>query len=429
MTTGAKRKPRRVVAVVLDGMRRDLVSPLDTPTLMALRQRGTWFNAHRSVFPSSTRVVSSSFATGCYPLRHGLAGNSVCLLDEGRLVLHDVGKPAFLDDKRRLTGTVLNKPTLAEFLAERGGAIIFNNVSPGAAYMHDPDGHGHVYHRERSYGPGRVPLEGDCELRVAKGIAGDCDAARRFIAEVVVDRQPAFALLWLSEPDCVQHMAPLGSPRHREILKQVDGIVADVLAAVDACREAGDDILFLVCSDHGHETVRANVDVAHELVGAGLKGARDSDDVVVAPNGTAALIYVADAARERLPAIAAFLSKASWCGACYSEDRLHEVGLPAGGGLAFAVSMSCDDGANEFGVPGSSYNAQPPTPANNWIGMGMHGGLGPHEQAPFMILEGTGFAAGAEIEASTSAVDVAPTILQFLECPVDEVDGRRLQQD
>ncbi|WP_204269753.1 hypothetical protein, partial [Klebsiella michiganensis] len=75
--------------------------------------------------------------------------------------LHDVGKPEFVDTKRRLTGTVLARPTLAERLADHGGAVIFNNVSPGAAYMHDPDGHGHVFHRAGSFGPGRRPIQGD----------------------------------------------------------------------------------------------------------------------------------------------------------------------------------------------------------------------------------------------------------------------------
>ena len=164
---------RRVVAVILDGLRRDFVTPELMPTLTALRQRGSWFDAHRSVFPSCTRVVSSSFATGCLPARHGLAGNTVCLLDQGRLTLHDVGKPEFVGNKRRLTGNVLAMPTLAERLADSGGTIVFNNVSPGAAYMHDPDGHGFVYHRAGSFGPGRVPIEGQGALDVTPDVAGD----------------------------------------------------------------------------------------------------------------------------------------------------------------------------------------------------------------------------------------------------------------
>jgi hypothetical protein len=80
-----------------------------------------------------------------------------------------------------------------------------------------------------------------------------------------------------------------------------------VAAAVDAARLAGDDILLLVGSDHGHETVSGVVDIVAELVAAGLKDDAESRDVVVAPNGTAAHIYVDRAMRLGFPESAAFL--------------------------------------------------------------------------------------------------------------------------
>src|SRR5690606_24858042 len=88
----------RVVLVVTDGLRRDFISAENTPTLATLKASGTWFASHKSVFPSCTRVVSSSVATGCLPAKHGLAGNSVCLIEDGKLTLHDVGKPQFVDE-------------------------------------------------------------------------------------------------------------------------------------------------------------------------------------------------------------------------------------------------------------------------------------------------------------------------------------------
>src|SRR5690606_35615275 len=125
-------------------------------------------------------------------------------------------------------------PTIAERVADMGGAIVFNNVSPGAAYMKDPDGHGHVYNRAGSYGPGRTRLEGDAELLVSQGTEGDTVATARFIEEVVLGRKPLFALLWMSEPDTSQHLVPLGSPQHRQVLQTVDRLVADILAAVES---------------------------------------------------------------------------------------------------------------------------------------------------------------------------------------------------
>ena len=81
---------RRAVVVVLDGMRRDLINDETTPTLARFAARAQSFAVHRSMFPSATRVVSASFATGCTPARHELQGNSLALMENGRLVYHDI---------------------------------------------------------------------------------------------------------------------------------------------------------------------------------------------------------------------------------------------------------------------------------------------------------------------------------------------------
>ena len=140
--------------------------------LARFASRAQSFAAHRSMFPSATRVVSASFATGCTPARHELQGNTLALMEEGRLVYHDAGHPEFLQHKRRVTGRSLAVPTLAERLAPHGGMIMFSNVSPGAAYAHDPDGHGHVYHRAGSFAPGRKRLEGAQALEYRPGRGG-----------------------------------------------------------------------------------------------------------------------------------------------------------------------------------------------------------------------------------------------------------------
>lgn len=419
---------RRVVALILDGLRRDFVRPELTPNLIALKERGTWCAAHRSVFPSVTRVVSSCFATGCLPARHGLAGNAVALLNGEDLELYDVGKPEFLGHKQRLTGQILAKPTLAERLADVGGVIVFNNVSPGAAYLHDPLGHGHVYHRAGSYGPGRTPIEGSDALTVGGDLGGDRTTVDRFVAEVVNARKPALALAWLGHPDTTQHEHPLGSPEHLAGLKTADAHAGLVIAAVDAARAGGEDILLIAGSDHGHQTVTGVVDIATALVGAGLKASTTSADVVVAPNGTSALVYVDARHLDRLDAIGAFLAAQPWVGKLIGRSEFDAHGIPAGGGLAFALSMAADDdGTNAFGVPGLSLAVKPMEGKSDRIGCGQHGGLGRFEQSPFLILDGVGFAAGRTIAEPTSAIDIAPTILTHLAQPFEALDGRPLQ--
>src|ERR1700759_5144586 len=213
---------RRAVIVTVDGLRKDMISSEPTPNLAPFAGEAERLENYSTVFPSCTRVVSASLATGCFPARHGLQGNSVALLEHGELVLRDAGHPDFLQHKRRVTGRSLAVPTLAERLAPYGGAIIFSNVSPGAAYAHDPDGHGHVYHRAGSFGPGRVAVDARDHLDITLDVAGDRHMTERFADEVVNRRRPALGVLWLGEPDHIQHEMPLGSPEQRAVLAEAD---------------------------------------------------------------------------------------------------------------------------------------------------------------------------------------------------------------
>ena len=418
---------RRAVMVVLDGLRRDLVSDARTPRVAAFAGTATRFDDHRSVFPSTTRVSSASVATGCHPGRHELAGNTLALMEHGRLVVHDAGHPDFLQHKRRVTGRALGAPTLAERVKDVGGAIVFSNVSPGAAYAHDPDGHGHVYHRAGAFGPGRVPVADGDQLKIGSDLAGDRLMTERFVDEVLMRRRPALAVLWLGHPDTTQHAVPLGSPTHLAALAEADRHAGMVIDAVARLRDGGDDVLLAVGSDHGHQTVTGAVDVGGELVAARLKASADSLDVVVAPNGTGALVYVDPEHRHRVDDIAGFLASRPWVDRAIATADLPTIGQDPRHGLAVAVSMGSSREPNDYGVAGTSLVAVPRPGKSAGVGCGQHGGLGAHEQAPLLLLSGPGFGAGTVSAATTSLIDIAPTFLAHLGLPHDGLDGRALQ--
>ncbi len=413
--------------VVLDGLRRDFVTEATTPRLAAFMRQGEYFPAFRSAFPSATRIVSATFATGCFPARHTLQGNAVALLEAGQLVPHDVGRPDFLHHKKAVTGQALAVPTLAERLAPHGGAIIFNNVSPGAARAHDPDGFGHVYHRAFCTAPGLRPV--DDLLHVTLDSQGDRAMTDRFITEVIQQRRPAFSLLWCGEPDHIQHNVPLGSPEHLAVLREADRHAGMVIDAVARERDNGDDILLIVASDHGHETVSGVIDVEADLVAAGLKHGPDSTDVVAMANGSATLIYLHPDAASRRAALHAHLRTAAWAGSVFSADELSEVGQAPLNGLAFALSMRADSGLNEFGVPGRSLAAKPRWDKPDRLGCGQHGGLGLFEQSPVLLIDGTEFTPGGRRREPVRIVDLAPTILRHLGVPADGMDGLALTMD
>jgi arylsulfatase A-like enzyme len=419
---------RRAIIVVCDSLRRDLVAEADAPTLATLADAGSNFIAASSVFPSTTRVSSASIATGCLPARHGLFGNTMALDEGGGLVCRSAGDPDFRARLRRATGRTLRVPTLAERL-QREGALIMSNVSPGAAYFHDPDGFGYVYHRAGSYGPGGHALPDREQLEIALGAEGDAAMTERFCAAVSAPKPPAIAVLWLSEPDHTGHASALGSPEHRRAIASADRCVARVLETVAQCERGGDEILMIVCSDHGMETTARTIDVTAELVAAGLKAAPDSSDVVVAPNGTSAVIYVAHTARGQIAALRAFVARRDWCGAVFSGVELGTIGLAASEAIGLAVSLRGSARANQFGVAGEADIVADPESDKDYTGFGQHGGLGPHEQSPFLFLRGGGFASRRRTAVPASLVDLAPTILRHLGQGWDGLDGHPLPLD
>ncbi|MCA6111965.1 alkaline phosphatase family protein [Bradyrhizobium cenepequi] len=419
---------RRTILVTLDGLRRDLIAPETMPHLVAFSRRAETFADYRTVFPSCTRVVSASIATGCFPARHELQGNSMVLVENGELVPHDAGTPDFLQHKRNITGRSLAVPTLAERVSTIGGAIVFSNVSPGAAYAHDPDGYGHVYHRAGSFGPGRIPIPEPDALHVQPDLGSDRAMTERFIHEVVFGRRPALGILWLGDPDATQHISPLGSAEHLEALRQSDLRAQEVIEAVEACRARAEDILLMIGSDHGHQTVTSVVDIDQDLVAAGLKDSEPSRDVIVSSNGTSALIYVHPDCSDRLGALAAHLDRAAWAGRIVSADDLHRIGQAPHHQLAFAVSMRANDEPNAYGVRGTSLVAKPSSGKADRLGCGQHGGFGAYEQSPFLMISGNGFAAGKVRETAATVVDIAPTILAHLRLAQDGMDGAALQR-
>jgi arylsulfatase A-like enzyme len=414
----------RAVVVILDGLRRDFADAERTPRLTSFAAQAENFSDFRTAFPSATRAVSASFATGCHPARHSLQGNAVALLENGALVPHDVGRPDFLAHKRAITGHALAVPTLAEHVAAHGGAILFNNVSPGAANAHDPDGYGHLYHRVVSRGPGDAPVADP--LHVTLDAAGDRAMTQRFIAEAL-PRRPALAVLWLGEPDHIQHETMLGSPAQLTVLREADRNAGMVIDAVARQRAEGDDVLLMIGSDHGHETVSGSVDVEAELIAAGLKDAADSTDVIALSNGTASLVYLHPDRENRRSRLEDFLRTRSWAGVVVPADELGTIGQAPHHALAFAVSLRADDAPNEYGVPGRALAAVPRWDKPVRVGCGQHGGLARYENSPVLMIEGAGFAGGTARAAAAHIVDLAPTILRHLGLPEAGMDGRALQ--
>ena len=416
---------KRAVVVISDGLRADMVSPETTPHIWALGDHGCVFTRHRSVFPSTTRTTSASIATGCLPERHGLEGNCVAIDEGDGLVALNVGHPNFRDRLLKATGRTLLVPTLAERLKDDGGAIVFSNVSAGAAYFQDPDGYGYLYHRQGSFAPGLKPLANGDGLEVSHDADGDEEMTERFCAEILAERRPRLALLWQCEPDHTQHAVALGSPEHLRVIARADGNVGRISQAVRETAN-GDDILLIAASDHGHETVGRIIPLEAVLIDAGLKAGPESRDVVVASNGFSAHIYISDDCRARIADIVDLLNDTEGVDEIFAGNDLEKVGHRANTPLAITVTAERSDDVNEFGVPGINGAFHDPLSSETGLGNGQHGGLGRYEQHAFLCVHGGAFGAGSKCDEETSAIDIAPTILRHLGLPFDGMDGRPL---
>jgi len=411
---------KRVILVVCDGLGRDWLGKGHTPFIDGCLRTGLRPADHRAVFPSVTRVSAASIATGCFPGSHGLYGNQVALMEDGKLVVSDVGLPGFVAHLRTVTGHALHRRTMADRLAAVGlRQVAYSNVSAGAAYFLDPEHSGWVLHRSGSYGPGGVALQGAEHLAISHDLDGDRAMTERFCTQVVPDNDIAVGILWLANPDLTLHHQAVGGPEHLEALRVVDSLVEKTLGAVEQARKHA-DILVGLCSDHGHEAIGDSIHVGRWLASKGLANELEQGRIAVASQGTAGLIYSTPDARTILLERLEEMAHEPWAGRILDGEDLRAMGLGGDDALTAAV----DTARNARGVAGNRWLVADGEKAPE-IGCGHHGGLGPDETRPFLALMHPQFAP-AVIEHSTSLPDIAPTLLRFLGQPCDGMEGRSL---
>ena len=417
---------RRAIILVIDGLRADVLDTDWMPTLNLVASKARVFSRHRGVFPSATRVSSASIATGCWPGHHGLAGNAIAL-DEGEgLKAVSVGPAGFRERWRANKGRTLKVPTLAQHVADAGGMVIHSNSSPGAAHMQDPEGYSTFFHRSGSWTRGFAA--NDRSLEVTYDGTGDAITAARCYESLLNDPPPAINLIWICEPDHTQHAIQLGSPDHRAILAGSDRIVAQMADAVARLRAAGESVLFVIASDHGQETADQIIDVDSALIQAGYKRDANSTDAVVASSGMGGLLYLDDMQMERAPEIANWFRAQSWCRAAWHGNELAEVGQQPTENLGVAFAMSGRDEPNAYGVRGYAHVIKDPFSPADSRGLGQHGGMGPHEGSPILVMDGPEFDVGVD-DRDTALVDIAPSVLQHLKLSSAGLDGRPLQTE
>jgi hypothetical protein len=166
------------------------------------------------------------------------------------------------------------------------------------------------------------------------------------------------------------------------------------------------------------------INVAGWLDENGFGKLREAGHMAFATQGTAALLYAIGDGVAAVPDALAKLKDAPWVDAIATGADLEKLGIAPEGGLVAGISLARKPEPNDFGVAGqrwASFNG----PEFKGIGYGQHGGWGPDETRPFLIVSHPDCAPMRRTER-TSLVDIAPTALTFLGLPAEGMEGRAI---
>ena len=190
------------------------------------------------------------------------------------------------------------------------------------------------------------------------------------------------------------------------------------------------DTNLMIVSDHGYSTIIDNVDLENELKAAGFIIGGETGQVLVAPNGGCALLYVGGSDLDSSERISEWIMSQSWCGTVLVSERvgkiegtlpLNLVGCEGPRSPDIVVSFRWTSEQNDNGYPGYVYST------GGSAGQGQHGSMSRYEMNNTLICAGPNFRSGERLLSPTGNIDVMPTALDLLGIPVpDNISGLSL---
>ena len=408
----------KAVIIIWDGLRPDFVRRELTPSLCALTDRGVTFAKHSAVFPTETRVNSSSIATGTYPDRHGIVANR--FWDRSTATTINTGDHTDLERLGASSGNVLPVPTMCGMLKRAGyRCLVVGSGSPGSTLLQAPSEPDRLINVR-----GVIRPESDLEPFLERygpfpeeSFPPDPwnDLACKVFLDGVQSHDYDLGILWLCDPDFTQHKEGLGSPASLDAIRTNDARLARLLL------ETPDSLDVIVASDHGFSTAdrekRPNpdwLDLPEDRLKLGSSG-----------------IYLEEPERD-LERIVGIVKNETWIGPVFlresfdgqrgvieetfSQDILriaHQDRAPD-----VVYSKRWDDGKNAFGINGMVWGTR---------GVATHGSLSPYDRRCVRVAAGPSFKAGIRTDAPSSAVDIAPTVLHLFGEKAS-LDGRVLKE-
>lgn len=438
-------RARHIVLVVWDGMRPDLVSPQNTPTLYELSHQGVFFKNHHAVYLSSTEVNGTALATGMYPAHSGLIGNKEYRPQiNSRGFIHTEAFEAIRRGDALSGGHYLLAATLPEIIHRSGGRTVVAGAKPVALLFDRADRadaeQGAILFAGRCLPSGLLDLITNRYGAFPKSgaVNPSCNdwTTLAMVDSLWADDVPEFSLLWFNEPDLSQHRTGPGSAQSLAAIRNADDNLARVLHRLEekGLRNQTD---VMVVSDHGFSTVSRMVDLAALLRAAGLHanaqfaGPPAQGDIVVVANGGSTLLYVIGHDQAIIDRLIDFLQTSDFTGVILAQKPrpgtfpLALAHVDSSASPDVVVSFRWSAGSNTNGLPGllvSDLSEYGP-------GQGMHVSLSPFDLHNTLIAAGPDFRSGVLDLLPSGNTDVAPTILWILgRKPPKTMDGRVLAE-
>lgn len=431
---GTSNENRSVLVIVLDGLRPDYVTPDLMPNLYDLGKRGVVFKNHHSVVPTVTRVNAASFATGAYPGRHGLMGNTVFFPHVDPKPLSTSSRENLLRIEKQTGGNLLTVPTLGEILEQAGKKILaLSSGSHGSAFLlnHKAKGAGIIhtaYTLPEENHEHTVDVLGPEPPDARPSVARNRRTVDAYLKMALRELHPDVTFMWLTDPDHTAHEAGIGSPKTIEALRHVDEELGRI---VKTLKERGleNAVNIFVTSDHGFSTHAGGANLMRLLVDGKLKESTSSDDVVIAGGA----IYVRKGGKKKVRAIVKRLQEASWAGAIFTKPSEEKIYLGVVRGTLSTrllqwnhpraadiwVSAHWSSSENEFGFPGLT--TQP--------GMAGHGTTSRYDIHNTLIAAGPDLKEGLVVEVPTGNIDIAPTVCRLMGIsPPKTMNGRVIHE-
>jgi phosphonoacetate hydrolase len=440
-------KAARVVVVVFDGLRPDMVTPKLMPRLSAFGATSSWFREARSVFPSMTRVSTTSIATGTMPRVHGIVGNAFYYPEA--LQEHAIDTSLLADiaqAEAKLGRSLYDAPTFADALAKAGKRLsIVHTGSAGSALALNPraDVHSHwtfamlgAQHTRTPHAVGEAMTSfGPLPERDLPRFAETAYAANVFCDMVLKEQQPDVALIWFNEPDTSYHYKFIGAPETLAVMKAADEAFGRILDTIAAMPNA-DETAIIVASDHGQISSKGAFDIACALTEAGHPASSSRDRSfegakLAVTGGNMGEIRVLDGDMERRDAVARWLMAQDEIGMVFtpSRDPLHGavdgtlpsslLGIDHLRQPELFYVLRSDTSNDPHGYPGLGLIT-----GGVPVGGGMHGGLNRHELNTVLMLGGAASRSSGRFAAACGIIDIAPTILDLLGlAPLPSMEG------